>query len=261
LGAPNVRAAEEKSERDCLQKRVETVIARAKAESRVRAVTGFRKAVDNDSYVVVNMHASFARSMLEDPRKVYKGYEKLVGEGIRMPAAGVNDRNRFAVSGLLFGSYGANIVYGALSLSDQGLLTYGDVACRLRTESIKDRTSFLETNSYNFTKLHKMLPGRPIPGGFRATWTTRADLAVAKLGDRIENKSSTKEWKSLLVQCDAKNRQDDEFIEAHIYDDFNVDAVESINVSTSSADKYVRMDTRICAERFAEILKRRGATP
>lgn len=258
LGAPNVRAAETSAERDALAKRVDSALARAKTEKRLPTVMSFRRSVDRESHVVVNMAPSFARSLVEDRRKVYANYEKLVGAELRTPATGADDRRRCAVDGWFFGSFGIKIVFGVLSLSSDGLPTYGNVACRLRDEAIDDRTSFLETNSYKFATIHKVqLADVTVPAGYRATWNTRADLALARIGDRVAKGTTRTDWESLLVVSDAKHRENDEFIEAHIYDSFNADSIEAIKVSSVISDKDAKLDAKICLERFSKTMVQR----
>lgn len=259
LGAPNVRAAETNDERAALSSRVDGVLSAARAEKRLTAVMSFRHAVDRDSRVIVNMPPSFARSLVEDRRKVYANYEKLVGEELRTPAIGPDDRRRYAVDGWFFGSFGARIGFGVLSLSNEGLRTYGDVACQLRSESVDNRTSFLENNSYRFAEIHNIrLIDTSIPLGYRASWKLRADLAVAKIGDRITSGMARKDWESLLVDSDSQNRENDEFIEAHIYDGFTADSIEAIQVPDAISDRDAKLDARICVERFNEIKATRG---
>ena len=65
---------------------------------------------------------------------------------------------------MLFGTF-VKVRYGILSLTNEGLPSYGEVCCRLRRIAIEDRTSFLECNSFKFIAQHKLTPGRGYPRG------------------------------------------------------------------------------------------------
>jgi hypothetical protein len=198
------------------------------------------------------MSASFARDFAGDPRLIYANYDGLVGAGARRAAPLKNDRLRRGVDGIIHGSIAEEIRYGVLSLTNDGLPTYGDVCCRLKSITIRDRVSFLETNSYAFVRTHKVVAGDPIPPGFRSAWENRHKLAAAKLGPHLTRRSGKREWQRLLIRTDGVDRANDEFIEAHIFGGFNLHAIETMEglmKGRARKDPAV-IDINIALERF-----------
>ena len=251
VGAPNVRSAGSQSERSALKKRFAEAKRRPRSRKLEQAFNNCSNAVGNASGVVVAMPASVARGLAEDARKVYVNYETLVGTRIRRAAESQSDRHRCAVTGFLFGSYAPKIVYGVLSLNDQGLPTYGRVFCRLRNVAIQDRTSFLEENSFTFAKKHDLRLDSIIPEGYRAVWENRGELALAKISGSLTTDQGAAFWQKLLVCSDGKTRANDDFIEAHIYDSFDIASVEQMVVAnTKGMSRNERLDAKLAVEFF-----------
>jgi hypothetical protein len=90
----------------------------------------------------------------------------------------------------------------------------------------------LEENSFAFVERHELRPGKAIPGGYRSPWTTRHQLAMAKCAGSIDETTSDRSHRSLLLRP-AKHRAADEFIEVFIFGPFNRGAVERIVVPTN----------------------------
>ncbi len=231
-GAPNVRRCRTDENLKALETRVNASRARANVIGCSNGYGALEAILKEKSGVVVSMPAGIARKLFEDPGSLYANYEQLVGANLRMPADLDNDRRRCAVGALLFGSYAYCIVYGVLSLTENGLPTYGDVYCRLRTVAIAERTSFLETNSYRFVRDHSIVPGDTWPIGYTADWKHRNSLVLAKLANCLSTGQTESDWQNLLVSSDGQNREDDDFIEAHIYESFDKNAVESMVAAT-----------------------------
>ncbi len=124
------------------------------------------------------MPAEVALQLVSDNAGQYVNYEALVGSNARSAAAFANDAQRAVVAGALFGSYGCEIRYGVLSLSDRGLATDGDVYCKLKRLAVEERTSFLEVNSYDFVQKFGC---NNHPPGYRADWGNRSKLVAVKL--------------------------------------------------------------------------------
>jgi len=200
------------------------------------------------------MPARMARTLLEDPRELYVGYETLVGSKIRKPARIESDRQRWGVGGTLFGAYADKIRYGVLSLTAEGLPTYGDVYFRLREVAVANRTSFLETNSYKFVEDHDIRPDGEFPEGYTAYWKDRHKLVLAKLADRLTNGQSKKNWQEILIESNGKDRKNDSFVEAHIYECFDRNAIESMVVSSDKKlSREDKLDLEIALEKFKEL--------
>lgn len=197
------------------------------------------------------MAAGFARSFFDDPRLLYTNYETLTGSGQRLPASPTDDAHRTTIASLFFGINAKSISYGALSLTNEGLPTYGEVFCRLRNVAVQKRTTFLESNSYKFVEDHKIGPSQEIPPGYRACWEDRAKLALVKLSPHLENGQTESDWQSMLLQSNGENRSDDEFIEAHLYESFNVRSIESVQaVKDKDLKRGIKIDLRLALAAF-----------
>jgi hypothetical protein len=232
LGFPNVRAAANPAERAALAARLHNAETRAESNHLTAEFQRLIDAVNDSSNIVVSMSAEVALHLVSSDAGQYVNYEKLVGSTARAPAAFANDSQRAVVMGAMFGSYGGEIRYGALSLSNRGLATYGDIYCTLKRIAVEERTSFLEINSYEF--VNKYGPENH-PAGFRADWPNRAKLAAIKL---LENGSlrpgqSAKDWEPSLLVSDGKNRNLDDYVEAHIFGTFNLYSIEKIAAAGS----------------------------
>jgi hypothetical protein len=215
--------------------------------------------VKKRSGVVVTMPAATARQLFEDPKSLYANYERLVGSRARRPANCEDDRRRSAVAALLFGSYADDIIYGVLSLTNEGLPTYGDIHCRLRSVTIDRRTSFLETNSFRFVQDHRLAPGEALPLGRAACWEDRHCLVLAKLADRLSAAQTESDWQALLIHSDGLNRENDDFVEAHIYEGFDRHAVESVvAVSGRKLRKEQALDRDLAVFAFNRLGRKTG---
>ena len=228
--------------------------AARQAKKQWQELQNLSDAIQHRSVVVVTMPAATAREMATDPRLIYENVETLVGAGVRRPPSLQDDKHRAAVVGILFGTYGGQVVYGILSLTGDGLPTYGDVACRLRSIAIDDRTTFLESNSYRFVEQQGLRPGEPVPPGYVAVWDNRRDLVVAKLGKSLPWGNCISDWQRLLVRTDGKNRSKDEFIEAHIFESFDIAAIEAmIPCDGKTLSKEAKIDLKLATEKFTAL--------
>jgi hypothetical protein len=249
-GAPNVRACRTKENLKALTANYEASQIQANTNGCASEFHAFEEAIKTKSGVVISMPAGTARKLFEDPKSIYSNYEKLVGANVRRPTNSDNNRHRYAVGGILFGSYLNHIIYGALSLTETGLPTYGDVYCRLRSITVKKRTSFLVTNSYKFVSDHNIVAGSKLPVGFMACWDYRHNLVLTKLASSLSIGQTESDWQALLLQSDGKDRKNDNFIEAHIFEGFDGNAIESIMITSKKMSKETAMDARIALSKF-----------
>jgi len=253
-GAPNVRRCRTDENLKALTARFEAAQSRAYANGCSKEFRTFLEQTEKKSGVVVSMPARVARDILCDPREIYVNYETLVGDNIRKASGSTSDQHRCAVAGRLFGSYARYIIYGTLSLNEEGLPTYGDVHCRLRSITISRRTSFLETNSYRFVEDHQVSFGGSLPLGYMACWNYRHRLVLAKLADSLSIGQGESDWQALLVQSDGKERKNDNYVEAHIYEGFDRNAIESMVASSGKKmRKEDSLDLRMALSKFESL--------
>jgi len=254
LGAPNVRLCKSDENSNALNARYQNACKKATSEKCLKTFKELEEAIKKNSVVVITMPASVARNLFENPVYLYNNYENLVGANIRTPAVFNDDRQRSVVGACLFGSYANCIVYGALSLATEGLPTYGELCCRLKNKAIEKRTSFLETNSFKFVEEHNITASKGLPLGYMACWEQRHLLVLIKLAERISDGQTESEWQELLIQSDSQNRKNDDFIEAHIYDNLNRYAVEAVvQCRSKKLNKAQQLDIDLAIESFNKI--------
>jgi len=164
--------------------------------------------------------------MIRDPKNNYGSYYRLVNAEVRKVAAEQYHIDRSVADDVLFPGYGDHIVYGALSNDDGGLTSYGPVAVFLKAEVTPLRVSLLIENSFQFLKKHYEFR-KALPAGYRAVWDDRGILAVVKLGGSLTPATAEAGICELLLQP-GSGKDDDDFIEVHIYDGFDKRAVERV---------------------------------
>jgi hypothetical protein len=241
-GAPNVRRCRSKENLKALAIRFDAAQERANTKGCLKEFFTLLELLERQSGVVVSMPARVARDIICDPRDIYVNYEALVGASIQRSSKSDSDQHRCSVAGRLFGSYAHQIIYGVLSLNKEGLPTYGDVHCRLRSITINKRTSFLETNSYRFVENHQISFGGSLPLGYMACWNHRHRLVLAKLADSLLTGQVESDWQGILIHSDGKDRKNDDYIEAHIYEGFDRNAIESM---TACFGKKMRKEDKL----------------
>jgi hypothetical protein len=255
IGAPNVREVSEAEELASLNSRYDTAIGNASARNAVDRVREFEQAIRTTSRAIANLWPSLLAEFLSNGRNLFTNYNLQVGGEARKTASRPDDRQRRGTEGIVFGAYADQIRYGALSLDDRGLISYGNCAVTIADVTLVARASLMEENSYSFVRTHKILPGDPLPKGFRAGWHDRFKLAVAKLAHRIQPGTSVHEFPSLLLFSDG-NRQNDNFIEVHVYGAFDHQSFVAVSgPDPKKVPRSMRPDILRIRERLATIGK------
>ncbi len=256
-GAPNVRACLTQENMKSLKRRFDYAKTQATDKKCSKEFSKLSKLIKDESGVVIAMPAGVARDLVDDTKELYVNYEKLVGSNVRKPAGPESDRQRSVVGGMIFGTYANNIIYGALSLTTKGLPTYGEVYCRLRNKTIENRTSLLETNSFKFVEDHDIRSDGGFPGGYRASWEHRYMLVLAKLADRLMKDQTRENWQELLIVSNGQDRKADDFVEAHIFEGFDRNAIESMVISTDKKlSRENKVDMEIALEKFSKLCEK-----
>jgi hypothetical protein len=87
-----------------------------------------------------------------------------------------------------------------------------------------------------------------------ACWRERHSLVLAKLADRLSTGQGKSDWQAILIQSDGQNRENDDFVEAHIYEGFDRNAVESMLASTGKKlSREERLDLDIAMQEFKRL--------
>jgi hypothetical protein len=239
-GAPNVRTAMREEERQALETRYSEARQQATVSGSLGILDDFESALQT-SAAVINAAPQFIFPFLANGSTLYSTYNLSVNGEVRSTASPDDDRHRVGVEGILFGSYGKQIRYAALSLDGSGLTSYGSFAMRLRDVAIRRRASLLEENSYDFVENQGLRPRSKIPSGFRSAWEERHKLAVAKLGGSLLPTTIAGEYQDLLLSSNG-NRAEDRFLEVHIFGPFDANSVESVKGRSATKSKGEKAD-------------------
>lgn len=227
VGFPNVREATSPAETASLEARYQVAVSLADARGAKDNHLAFERVLAT-SGVVVNCTLAYLKDFVTDPKMLYANYHQLVQGSVRKPALAERDQERTVVDSILFRSYASSIRFGALSLNDRGLTSYGSYALRLKPIAISHRASVLEENSFTFVERFKLGAKTPIPNGHRSDWESRGMLAIAKLGTSLDVKIQTGGFAKLLLLSHG-DYATDQFMEVHIYGPFDFGAVECVS--------------------------------
>lgn len=218
-----------------LTRRYEAAYSKAKEEVKEIFDT-FEKAIGEKSYIVINLKITDLYE-LTNPLQRYKNIYQQPGKTVEV--------KRQKIDNALFGKYGKEIYYAALSLDGWGLVAWGPCTIRLNIDRICDRVSLLQENSYSLCIINAD-EQISFPEGHRSTWEKRHQLAVAKLACKITPDTQTNQFAELLmnaVSCRAKA----DFIEVHICGSFTKDMIQEAGLMSQemSEDEEVRLNVII----------------
>lgn len=231
MGFPNVNECSQKEELKELGKRYKKKIESARDKGHQDKVAEFEEEIKK-SLAVINVDLDYLHSLIVRGA-AYSNYQLLTSGEARDFARPEADKERLGVEGTIFGSYGKNIRYAALSVDGSGLKSYGDFTIILSDQGVRLRATLLEENSYNFVKRHKILAGNKIPKGYRAVWKDRYKLAVAKLAEKAL--LTKKENYAIIVLKNTGNRKKDDFIEVHIYGRISKESLQAVRGNSKDA--------------------------
>lgn len=226
---PNVDYAEIDAERHALQQRYEASKEQSTNRGCEATLQAFEDAAEASQAVIAR---SFAKTLelASGDRSVVSTYYRELRSGSRLPDGNRWDHLRTVADDNLFGDYKHNIRFAALSLDGKGLDHYGDCSWILRDDMVAHRASVFEANSAVWVQEHVAQTAsltEPLPAGYRAPWSERSKLCVAKLGDRIEASTQAAEFAGVLL-CPADDSADDDFVEVHIGGPMTIRTLERI---------------------------------
>lgn len=207
---------------------------------------------------VVNANIEFLHHFITNDKMLYSTYGFQVAGEIRIPARENDARRRKATDALIFGDYGDQIRYAALSLNGVGLKSYGSYSMRLNEIAIRNRATLLEENSFDFVERHQLTPKKAadsFPAGHRAKWQERHKLAVAKLAGNIKAATTESEYDRILLTSEGRHKTD-KFIEIHIYGPFNNRSIEVVKGKSAPRNRQEKAFLAIVKEHLAKAGKR-----
>jgi hypothetical protein len=208
---PNVRAAEQETERKALAARHLRAVQDAEGRGCGDVVNAFAAAAGS-SHAVLSRSLGEVEQLASSDRQLYTTYYKLLEAEVKLSDDDIWDPLRRLADEGLFPNYKEKIRFAALSLDGAGLPHYGECSLVLREEMIAHRASLLEDNSALLMKR----VAYNLPAGRRATWPERALLCVAKLADRLSPETTGAEFPALLLRPGSRPEAD-ELVEVHIW--------------------------------------------
>lgn len=233
----NVIDANKTEERAALERRYQAAKNDAIARKVEAELARFENAVA-DSKATISRYYSEVLRLVSNTRQLYGTYYQLRDAGLRLPDGSEWDIVRQLADNVLFPDYKEQIRFGTLTLDGLGLLNYGDCSIVLREKMIADRTSVFEENSALFMERHEIKVSRKpnLPKGYRAPWSERAKLGLAKLHRRIDSTTTPDKYSQILLKGGATSERDD-FIEVHIFGPMTVLTMERVVVMTPQTSK------------------------
>jgi len=227
---PNVRAADDDDERNALNRRYQEAISDAASRKTDQAAKDFEAAVTRSQAVIARSLNELQRLATSD-NELYATYHQLVDAGLRLPSGDQWNTLRVLTDETLFSGYKQHIRFAALSLDRIGLHNYGECSLVLRDDMIAHRASVFEENSVVWMAKHqiKISEATDLPKGYRAVWSERVKLAVAKLSEKIQSTTRADSYSGLLLEQGATS-EDDQFIEVHIWGQMTARTFEHVIV-------------------------------
>lgn len=228
----NVRRASLENEKLALDKRYVDSKNYLFNTNLVKEGIDFESLVKKEGKAVINTQFDFLWELLIRNKFEYKSYRRQLIDGERLKKAVFeNDNNRSLADSALFGSEN-DIIYAALSIDEEGVISYGDITLILKNSNIEKRTSALEKNSFFFldeiTKLGWVW-NSPLPAGHMAVWADIFKLSLAKLHLLLYSGISLKDMARLILKSDG-DRKNDEIIELYIYGKIIALNIEKIRI-------------------------------
>jgi len=234
-GVPNVRAASLPAEVGALDARVLAAENNAELVGATDVLTNFRLALE-ESAAVVCRSISRVNELVSSDNHLFASFYKNVRSDITLPEDNEWDRIRQSADSLLFPHYFEDLMFAALTLDGSGVNGYGGICVTLKDSAIRERSSVFEENAILFIKRHRIVAGDALPLGYKATWTNRVALCVAKLTYKLTPATTSSKYQSILMGSTAR---DGDFIEVHIYGPLHRRAIKHVSATEPkrAADK------------------------
>ena len=219
-----------------LKQRYKTALA---SEAASPVLAHCQELIQQSAGVSINMPRSVLEQMLRTPKVRYINHHDVLRADMKTDVDRENKAKREGMDALLYGDDGKKLNFGALNLGSLGVYSYGEACVFLKEDGVRDRTSFMETNTYGYHKdggdgvdiLIEVLSGS------RALWDTVGMLAVVKHEkDLLRN---TGEWTlprlaEVLIQCEG-DKNTDRYVEAQIYPPITSEHIRRVRLDPSKA--------------------------
>jgi hypothetical protein len=250
--APNVRMARDLE--NALHIRFESTKQKAAQES-WQPLFDSMVEIGAKSEAVTAVEVNFAFDFFSHARTLYGPYVSQVRAGVRAPARDEDDARRRVVDSLIYGGYGEEMNFAALSADGQGIPSWGPIFFQLDTQAISYRSTVLEDNSFHFVAAHGLTAETigdrlNLLEGYLSVWDSRQKLVTSKLAPRLATLPLTVDLEGALIDP-GLGRKDADYLEVHIFGPYNYQAVEEIRVLGVSLNQSINA---ILFEAFREIV-------
>lgn len=219
---PNVELARRSEETKALEDRYCATMQDAQARNADTAVRDFELAVSSSS-AVLNRRIGDLEWLAESDHRLYSVYFQQRDRGFMVPEGEKWDILRGAADEALYQHKKTEIRVAALTMDGVGVLSYGECSLVLKEQMIAHRTIVFDPESILIPQSHAF----ELPYGYRAVWSERGKLAVAKLAARIHQGTQPREYPGLLLKPGG-SIADDVFVEVHIWGPLTIRAVERV---------------------------------
>ncbi len=252
-GYPNVRLAQKPDEADALEKRIVDARVSASARGCIAKLNEFVSAVESGSVAVISRPINIIDNIVSTDLNVYTSHAQQLRSGARVAEENIFDQTRERYESALFPNFREHIKFGCLSLDGTGLRGYGAYTIVLKTELIADRTTAFEENVFSFADKMRLELTKPLPPGYRATWSNRGKLAGAKLHMELTPKTPKSAFQGIVMN-DRGGTADSDFIEVHVFGPINRRTIDRV-----IARKPIRRDDSALLRRIERQLTAVGA--
>lgn len=248
VGYPNVRFAERPEERAALEHRLADARISSAGRGSTEQLNAFGQAVSSSKAVICKALGDLD-NMLKSDGQLMQAYHPAVRAQLRVPQNNEFDSVREANDARISPHFYQSLHFGALSLDNRGVPHYGPFAIRMREIRTANRATVFEENPIKFLEAHPPGRNKPLPYGFRAIWSDRQKLAMAKLHSKIQPVTKDDDFPDILMEKADNPDGYTDFIEVHIYGDVHPKAFEHVRAEmpTDEVDKLLweRMKNRL----------------
>ena len=250
-----IRRASIEAEKLELQCKYEEAINQIFEKGKRKSLDDFEELVKQNGDVVINAPVAFVFSWFLKNKAAYLPYKKLVDLKIREHAPYSNATKRSYVDSAIFGD--RNMIFGALTVNEVGLRSYGPVMMILNKKFIQRTAALLIENSFHFHDRavleNKWTIDKPLPPGNICDWDHKHELAILKCKDLIIADDDLRNYPEYILKSTG-NRNTDEFIEAYIDAEFYPTMVEKLKFPANLIDDFnTRSDLLEYKLQFEEI--------
>ena len=232
VGYPNVRAALLEDEREALAHRVKAAQDSAVARRVVPDLQRFEAEV-SQSKAVMSRTLGALSSWVNNESPLFQSFHQQLKHLGRTPSFSVYDQQRASAESTINPFNFQDINFCALTINELGMDRYGPYSVLLSENMIKHRSSVFEENPFIFNDRHNVVSGTNPPKGYRAVWSNRHNLAVAKLFPEINAGMTSAEFASILIKQIGDGAKND-YIEVHVHGPIHRHSISKVSGSEPS---------------------------